>query len=67
MFHDWITSDVNTNTDDERRVLLEVLRAILERNTKFVFVIPTLIYFNNPVLKNIHNLEICKKQIQIKK
>ena len=65
VFDDWITSDGNANTDDERRVLLDVLTAILERNTKFVFVIPTRICLKNPVIENIQNLKICKKQVQL--
>lgn len=66
VFDDWITSDGNANTDDEREVVIEVVTAILKRNTKFVFVIPT-ICLKNPVIKNIQNFRICKKQVQIEK
>ena len=65
VFDDWITSDGNANTDDERKVVIEVLTAILKRNTKFVFVIPTRICLKNPVIKNIQNFKICKRQIQL--
>ena len=60
VFDDWITSDGNANTDDVRRVLIEVLAAILKSKTKFVFVIPVRICLTNPELKHFHNLKMCK-------
>lgn len=62
VFDDWITSDGNANTGDVHKVLIEVLEAVLNRKTKFVFVIPRVIWLGNPGLKAIQDLRICKKK-----
>nr|XP_022318626.1 uncharacterized protein LOC111121565 isoform X3 [Crassostrea virginica] len=62
VFDDWITSDGNENTGDVLKVLIEVLTAVLNRKTKFVFVIPRVIWLGNPGLKAIQDLRICRKK-----
>ena len=62
VFDDWITSDGNANTGDVRKVLIEVLTAVLNRKTKFVFVIPSMIWLENQELKAIQDLRICRKK-----
>nr|XP_022293851.1 uncharacterized protein LOC111104281 [Crassostrea virginica]XP_022293861.1 uncharacterized protein LOC111104281 [Crassostrea virginica] len=61
VFDDWITSDGNANSGDVRKVLIEVLTAVLNRKTKFVFVIPRMISLRNPELTAIQDLKICRK------
>ena len=61
VFDDWITSDGNANSGDVRKVLIEVLTAVLNRKTKFVFVIPRMIWLRNPELIAIQDLKICRK------
>ena len=65
VFDDWITSDGNANSGDVHKVLIEVLTAVLNRKTKFVFVIPRMIWLENQELNAIHDLAICRKEYAI--
>lgn len=60
VFRDWITSDEEYDETDLRRTQLEIIHAIKENETKFVFVFPLTVWSQNTIINDMGKWNICR-------
>lgn len=60
VFRDWKMSDGEYDETDFRRTQLEIVHAIKENETKFVFVFPLTVWSQNTIINDMGKWNICR-------